>query len=173
MWPVSAASLCCGDHVELWLSDFDLQQRRSCSPDEGIGSRSWSPPEPTGRDLRQRAPPSCPAGPREAAAGGRAGHQFVRRTFRTLSFRVGFPPCAGLTAVGQLVRRRVPEAVFLESVGQEITFVLPYSGARDGTFAQLFQDLDGAMSDLGLTSYGISDTTLEEVQRMLADASGC
>lgn len=72
---------------------------------------------------------------------------------------------AGLTAVGQLVRRRVPEAVFLESIGQEITFVLPYSGARDGTFAQLFQDLDLAMPDLGLTSYGISDTTLEEVRR--------
>lgn len=70
---------------------------------------------------------------------------------------------AGLTAVGELVRRRVPEAVFLESIGQEITFILPYSGAKDGTFALLFQDLDLAMSDLGLTSYGISDTTLEEV----------
>lgn len=63
----------------------------------------------------------------------------------------------------RLVRRRVPEAVFLESIGQEITFVLPYSGAADGTFARLFQDLDLAMTDLGLTSYGISDTTLEEV----------
>lgn len=76
---------------------------------------------------------------------------------------------AGLTAVGQLVRRRVPEAVFLESIGQEVTFVLPYSGARDGTFARLFQDLDLTMSDLGLSSYGISDTTLEEVPRALAE----
>lgn len=76
---------------------------------------------------------------------------------------------AGLTAVGRLVRSRVPEAVFVESVGQEITFVLPYSGARDGTFARLFQDLDLAMCDLGLTSYGISDTTLEEVLRAPAD----
>ncbi|XP_029695784.1 ATP-binding cassette sub-family A member 1 isoform X3 [Takifugu rubripes] len=101
------------------------QERRSCSPDEGIGSRSWSPPDPT-----------------------------------------------GLAAVGQLVRRRVPEAVFLESVGQEITFVLPYSGARDGTFAQLFQDLDRAMSDLGLTSYGISDTTLEEIFLKVAEDTG-
>lgn len=67
--------------------------------------------------------------------------------------------------MGQLVRRRVPKAVFLESIGQEITFVLPYSGARDGTFAQLFRDLDLAMPDLGLTSYGVSDTTLEEVRR--------
>lgn len=66
--------------------------------------------------------------------------------------------------MGQLVRRRVPEAVFLERVGQEMTFVLPYSGARDGTFAQLFQDLDRAMSDLGLSSYGVSDTSLEEVR---------
>lgn len=117
------ACLCFGGVAKLCSSDFDLQQRRSCSPDEGIGSRSWSPPDPT-----------------------------------------------GLTAVAQLVRRRVPEAVFLESVGQEITFVLPYSGARDGTFAQLFQDLDRDMADLGLTSYGISDTTLEEVRRAPADA---
>ncbi len=71
---------------------------------------------------------------------------------------------ADLTAVGQLVRRHVPEAVFLESIGQEITYVLPYGGARDGTFALLFQELDLAMADLGLTSYGISDTTLEEVR---------
>lgn len=70
---------------------------------------------------------------------------------------------ADLTAVGEIVRRHVPEAVFLESIGQEITYILPYGGARDGTFALLFQELDLAMADLGLTSYGISDTTLEEV----------
>uniref|UniRef100_A0A3Q3IW89 ABC transporter domain-containing protein n=1 Tax=Monopterus albus TaxID=43700 RepID=A0A3Q3IW89_MONAL len=73
-------------------------------------------------------------------------------------------PSADLTAVGQFVRRHVPEAVFLESIGQEITYILPYGGARDGTFALLFQHLDLAMADLGLTSYGISDTTLEEVR---------
>lgn len=69
-----------------------------------------------------------------------------------------------LTALGQLVRRHVPEAVFLENIGQEITYILPYGGARDGTFALLFHDLDLALADLGLTSYGISDTTLEEVR---------
>uniref|UniRef100_A0A3B4X364 P-type phospholipid transporter n=1 Tax=Seriola lalandi dorsalis TaxID=1841481 RepID=A0A3B4X364_SERLL len=69
-----------------------------------------------------------------------------------------------LTAVGQLVRRHVPEAVFLESIGQEINYILPYGGARDGTFELLFQELDLAMADLGLTSYGISDTTLEEAK---------
>lgn len=72
---------------------------------------------------------------------------------------------ADLTAVGQLLRRHIPETAFLESIGQEITYILPYSGARDGTFALLFEELDLAMSDLGLTSYGISDTTLEEVHK--------
>lgn len=69
-----------------------------------------------------------------------------------------------MIALGQLVRRHVPAAVFLESIGQEITYVLPYSAARDGTFALLFQELDESIADLGLTSYGISDTSLEEVR---------
>ncbi|XP_029932419.1 phospholipid-transporting ATPase ABCA1 [Myripristis murdjan] len=77
-----------------------------------------------------------------------------------------------LTAVGKLVRRHVPEAVFLESIGQEITYILPYGGARDGTFALLFKELDLEMADLGLTSYGISDTTLEEIFLKVAEDTG-
>ena len=68
-----------------------------------------------------------------------------------------------MAAVGVLVRRHVPGAVYLESIGQEVTFILPYAGAKDGSFATLFKDLDLEMGTLGLTSYGISDTTLEEV----------
>uniref|UniRef100_A0A7N9AQ11 P-type phospholipid transporter n=1 Tax=Mastacembelus armatus TaxID=205130 RepID=A0A7N9AQ11_9TELE len=92
------------------------------SPDEGIGSQSWSSSDPSALDL--------------------------------------------------LVRRHVPEAVFLESIGQEITYILPYGGAKDGTFALLFQELDLAMADLGLTSYGISDTTLEEIFLKVAEDTG-
>ncbi|XP_053199909.1 phospholipid-transporting ATPase ABCA1-like [Scomber japonicus] len=77
-----------------------------------------------------------------------------------------------LTAVGQLVRRHVPQAVFLENIGQEITYILPYGGARDGTFALLFHELDLALADLGLTSYGISDTTLEEIFLKVAEDTG-
>uniref|UniRef100_A0AAQ4PPC1 P-type phospholipid transporter n=1 Tax=Gasterosteus aculeatus aculeatus TaxID=481459 RepID=A0AAQ4PPC1_GASAC len=81
-------------------------------------------------------------------------------------------PSADLTALDQIVRRHVPEALFLESVGQEITYILPYGGATDGTFALLFQVLDLALADLGLTSYGISDTTLEEIFLKVAEDSG-
>ncbi|XP_017165744.1 ATP-binding cassette sub-family A member 1 isoform X4 [Poecilia reticulata] len=79
---------------------------------------------------------------------------------------------ADLDAVTRLVRRHVPEAAFLESIGQEITFILPYGGARDGSFATLFSKLDLAMADLGLTSYGISDTTLEEIFLKVAEETG-
>uniref|UniRef100_A0A669C2U1 ABC transporter domain-containing protein n=1 Tax=Oreochromis niloticus TaxID=8128 RepID=A0A669C2U1_ORENI len=74
--------------------------------------------------------------------------------------------------VGQLVQRHVPEAIFLESIGQEITYILPYGGAKDGTFGTLFRELDRAMANLGLTSYGISDTTLEEIFLKVAEDTG-
>ncbi|KAM9425735.1 phospholipid-transporting ATPase ABCA1 [Pholidichthys leucotaenia] len=95
------------------------------SPDEGIGSQSWSNSDPS-----------------------------------------------ELAAVSRLVQRHVPGATFLESIGQEITYVLPYTGARDGTFARLFKQLDRAMARLGLTSYGISDTTLEEIFLKVAEDTG-
>uniref|UniRef100_A0A6Q2Y3N6 P-type phospholipid transporter n=1 Tax=Esox lucius TaxID=8010 RepID=A0A6Q2Y3N6_ESOLU len=76
-----------------------------------------------------------------------------------------------LTAVSKLVRRHVPEAVFLESIGQEITYILPYSGAKDGTFALLFKELDLEMADIGITNYGISDTTLEEEKQNAEQAA--
>ncbi|XP_061814826.2 phospholipid-transporting ATPase ABCA1-like [Nerophis lumbriciformis] len=77
-----------------------------------------------------------------------------------------------LTALGQLVRRHVSNGMFLECIGQEITYILPYIGAHDGSFARLFHELDLAMADLGLTSYGISDTTLEEIFLKVAEDTG-
>uniref|UniRef100_A0A4W5LHE4 ABC transporter domain-containing protein n=1 Tax=Hucho hucho TaxID=62062 RepID=A0A4W5LHE4_9TELE len=75
-----------------------------------------------------------------------------------------------LTDVSKVVCRHVPEAVFLESIGQEITYILPYGGAKDGTFALLFKELDLKMADIGVTNYGISDTTLEEVIQVVPTA---
>uniref|UniRef100_A0A8C8CT99 P-type phospholipid transporter n=1 Tax=Oncorhynchus tshawytscha TaxID=74940 RepID=A0A8C8CT99_ONCTS len=72
----------------------------------------------------------------------------------------------------KVVCRHVPEAVFLESIGQEITYILPYGGAKDGTFALLFKELDLKMADIGVTNYGISDTTLEEIFLKVAEDTG-
>ncbi|MBN3310240.1 ABCA4 protein, partial [Amia calva] len=72
-----------------------------------------------------------------------------------------------IKALNDLIKQYVPEARFLESIGQEITYILPYTGAQNGTFAKLFKELDLEISNLGITSYGISDTTLEEVYCMI------
>uniref|UniRef100_A0A8C1PM87 ABC transporter domain-containing protein n=1 Tax=Cyprinus carpio TaxID=7962 RepID=A0A8C1PM87_CYPCA len=86
------------------------------------------------------------------------------------------PPGSHLTHVAdlsRLVRRHVPEAEFLEVVGQELVYVLPYTGAANGSFASLFKELDLEKSALAVTSYGISDTSLEEVYSVSTTLHQC
>ncbi|NXK96435.1 ABCA1 protein, partial [Formicarius rufipectus] len=64
-----------------------------------------------------------------------------------------------------LIQKLVPGSRLVEDIGHEVLFVLPYSGARDGAFGELFRELDAHLGELGVSSYGISDTTLEEVPR--------
>lgn len=68
-----------------------------------------------------------------------------------------------MSLVSSLILRHVPAARLVEDLGHELTYVLPYSAAKDGAFVELFKDLDGKLPDLGISSYGVSDTTLEEV----------
>lgn len=63
-----------------------------------------------------------------------------------------------------LVQSHVPGARLVEELPHELVLALPYEGALDGSFAGLFRDLDLRLGALGLTGYGISDTSLEEVR---------
>lgn len=67
----------------------------------------------------------------------------------------------GLSA---LVRRWVPGARLVEDVGREVVFNVPYRAARDGSLADLLRELDCRQGELGVSSYGVSDTSLEEVR---------
>lgn len=84
------------------------------------------------------------------------------------------PDVPQLTA---LIQKLVLGSRLVEDVGHEVLFVLPYSGAKDGAFGELFQELDARLGELGISGYGISDTTLEEVPQELPDgvpvALGC
>ncbi|NWY44969.1 ABCA1 protein, partial [Sylvia atricapilla] len=85
------------------------------------------------------------------------------------------PDVAQLSA---LIQKLVPGSRLVEDIGHEVLFVLPYSGARDGAFGELFRELDAHLGELGVSSYGISDTTLEEVPRGAVEpgevgAGGC
>ncbi|XP_045398584.1 phospholipid-transporting ATPase ABCA7 isoform X7 [Lemur catta] len=70
---------------------------------------------------------------------------------------------AGAPQLLALVQRWVPGARLVEELPHELVLVLPYVGALDGSFAELFRELDQRLGELQLASYGISDTSLEEI----------
>ncbi|XP_055329067.1 ATP-binding cassette sub-family A member 7-like [Paramacrobiotus metropolitanus] len=65
--------------------------------------------------------------------------------------------------VTRFVQEFIPEALLIEDVGAECAFVLPMSASRDGRFGMLFEALDARMGFLDVSSYGVRDTSLEEV----------
>lgn len=72
----------------------------------------------------------------------------------------------------EVVRHHVPEAKLVECIGQELIFLLPNKNFKQRAYASLFRELEETLADLGLSSFGISDTPLEEVgqRRLLASA---
>uniref|UniRef100_A0A669CX28 P-type phospholipid transporter n=1 Tax=Oreochromis niloticus TaxID=8128 RepID=A0A669CX28_ORENI len=69
-----------------------------------------------------------------------------------------------VSLISNVIFKHVPEARLVEDLGHELAYVLPYQAAKDGAFVELFHELDDRLTDLGISSYGISDTTLEEVR---------
>lgn len=63
--------------------------------------------------------------------------------------------------VEALITSRVPDAKVLTNVGAEMTMQLPF--ASSGQFEPLFSHIDDNAESLGIRSYGMSVTTLEEV----------
>mmetsp|Transcript_6325 Transcript_6325/g.7912 ORF Transcript_6325/g.7912 Transcript_6325/m.7912 type:complete len:1988 (-) Transcript_6325:343-6306(-) len=63
--------------------------------------------------------------------------------------------------VVDLVRTHVPHFKLLSNVGAEMTFQLPQNSSK--AFKDLLTGLDDSLISLGVESYGISVTTLEEV----------
>ncbi|MBV99631.1 ATP-binding cassette sub-family A member 7, partial [Eschrichtius robustus] len=62
-----------------------------------------------------------------------------------------------------LVQSHVPGARLVRELPRELVLALPYQGALDGSFPELFRELDQRLGELGLAGFGISDTSLEEV----------
>ncbi|XP_065774517.1 phospholipid-transporting ATPase ABCA7 isoform X5 [Muntiacus reevesi] len=70
---------------------------------------------------------------------------------------------AGAAQLWTIVQRQVPGTQLVKDLPHELVLALPYKGALDGSFAELFHDLDQQLGELGLAGYGISDTSLEEI----------
>ncbi|KAJ8247643.1 hypothetical protein GJAV_G00248620 [Gymnothorax javanicus] len=77
-----------------------------------------------------------------------------------------------ISLISNVIFKHVPAARLVEDLGHEITYVLPYESAKDGAFVELFHELDDRLSDLNISSYGISDTTLEEIFLKVAEDNG-
>jgi energy-coupling factor transporter ATP-binding protein EcfA2 len=67
----------------------------------------------------------------------------------------------GGAPVVDMVTSRIPEADVLSDVGAEQSFRLPFSASSK--FVDLFTETDRKKEELGISEYGISVTTLEEV----------
>lgn len=66
----------------------------------------------------------------------------------------------------RFIQKHIPLATLVEEIGSDIVFLLPTEGDKEGSMKQfevLFNELDRNLEALNITTYGLSDTTLEEV----------
>jgi hypothetical protein len=77
-----------------------------------------------------------------------------------------------ISDVTQLIRSFLPAANIHKISGSEVTYVLPQDPASMGAYVSLFESLSENRAKLGIDSYGISDTSLEEVIEFLYFISG-
>ncbi|XP_034558386.1 retinal-specific phospholipid-transporting ATPase ABCA4-like [Notolabrus celidotus] len=68
-----------------------------------------------------------------------------------------------IDSITNLIHHHVPEAKLIETIGQELTYLLPNKGFKHRAYASLFRELEETLMDMGLSSFGISDTSLEEI----------
>ncbi|GLD55049.1 retinal-specific ATP-binding cassette transporter-like protein [Lates japonicus] len=68
-----------------------------------------------------------------------------------------------MESITALVHHHVPQARLIEVIGQELTFLLPNRNFQPRAYASLFRELEETLVDIGLSSFGVSDTSLEEI----------
>uniref|UniRef100_A0A8C4ITW6 P-type phospholipid transporter n=1 Tax=Dicentrarchus labrax TaxID=13489 RepID=A0A8C4ITW6_DICLA len=89
----------------------------------------------------------------------------VRFTFYTKSARAREKVSLkwDIDSITTLIHHHVPDAKLIETIGQELTYLLPNKGFKHRAYASLFRELEETLGDMGLSSFGISDTSLEEI----------
>ncbi|KAF7656308.1 hypothetical protein LDENG_00043690 [Lucifuga dentata] len=77
-----------------------------------------------------------------------------------------------LAALLLLAQRHIPGAKLVEESGCEAVVNLPQMATKDSSLAVFLGELDHRMNELGISSYGISDSTLEEIFLRVAEETG-
>uniref|UniRef100_A0A673MDI5 Zgc:172302 n=1 Tax=Sinocyclocheilus rhinocerous TaxID=307959 RepID=A0A673MDI5_9TELE len=75
-------------------------------------------------------------------------------------------------ALMALAQQYVPDAQLVEDIGREAVINLPHAASEDGSLALFLNELDKRQGEFGVVSYGLSDTTLEEIFLRVAEETG-
>ncbi|XP_049752159.1 ATP-binding cassette sub-family A member 2 isoform X4 [Elephas maximus indicus] len=65
--------------------------------------------------------------------------------------------------VSEFIRKHVTSCLLVSDTSTELSYILPSEAAKKGAFERLFQHLEHSLDELHLSSFGLMDTTLEEV----------
>ncbi|XP_054980053.1 ATP-binding cassette sub-family A member 2 isoform X2 [Sorex araneus] len=71
--------------------------------------------------------------------------------------------CCSEPQVSQFIRKHVASCLLVSDTSTELSYILPSEAAKKGAFERLFQHLECSLDALHLSSFGLMDTTLEEV----------
>ncbi|XP_028910083.1 ATP-binding cassette sub-family A member 2 isoform X2 [Ornithorhynchus anatinus] len=71
-------------------------------------------------------------------------------------------PCSE-ARVTQFIKKYVASGLLVSDTNTELSYILPSEAVKKGCFERLFQHLEQSLAELELTSFGLTDTTLEEV----------
>ncbi|KAM4578194.1 ATP-binding cassette sub-family A member 2 isoform 1-T1 [Fundulus diaphanus] len=80
----------------------------------------------------------------------------------SLSPSSSLSPCSE-ARVTQFIQQFVASCLLVSDSNTELSYVLPSESVKKGCFERLFQALEQSLASLALTSFGVMDTTLEEV----------
>ncbi|KAM6921905.1 phospholipid-transporting ATPase ABCA1 [Xenentodon cancila] len=86
---------------------------------------------------------------------------------------LGSEECSSyLAALLSLVQQHIPGARVVEETRREVVINLPQTAAKDSSLAVFLSKLDQRLPELGISSYGLSDSTLEEIFLQVAEETG-
>ncbi|KFU85349.1 ATP-binding cassette sub-family A member 2, partial [Chaetura pelagica] len=71
-------------------------------------------------------------------------------------------PCSE-PRVSHFIKKYVASCLLISDTNTELSYILPSEAVKKGCFERLFQHLEQSLEELNLTSFGLMDTTLEEV----------
>ncbi|KAF4107052.1 phospholipid-transporting ATPase ABCA1 isoform X2 [Onychostoma macrolepis] len=77
-----------------------------------------------------------------------------------------------VAALMALAQQYIPDAQLVEDIGREAVINLPHAASEDGSLALFLNELDKRQGEFGVVSYGLSDTTLEEIFLRVAEETG-